>query len=76
MQKVEEIWEQLRCVGLGVILLQSMEMEIGAIAAAAHTVGDIASRGVNGRWVRREIEVKVRCLTERHKEEFLSNVVV
>ncbi len=35
MQKVEEIWEQLRCVGLGVILLQSMEMEIGAIDVAA-----------------------------------------
>jgi len=37
MQKVEEIWERLRCVGLGVILLQSMEMEmeIGTIAVAA-----------------------------------------
>jgi hypothetical protein len=40
--------------------------------AAAHTVGDIADQGVNGRWVRQEIEdgcdlggeteVKVRCL--------------
>jgi hypothetical protein len=37
MQKVEEIWERLRCVGLGVILLQSMEMEteIGDISVAA-----------------------------------------
>jgi hypothetical protein len=47
--------------------------------AAAHTVGDIAGRGVNGRWVRRkiedgcdlggEIEVMVRCLTERRRED-------
>lgn len=37
MQKVEEIWGRLRCVGLGVILLQSMEIEveIGAIVVAA-----------------------------------------